>query len=124
VVAERILTVADTDGHNRIESPGLMLLAQKQAERNATSGNPKGHTDLNLHVGQYGVMAENAGTSSDWEWMYKVWHKSGQHHNNIESDLKYIGYAVETSPKTGQKCFVVLYSSRRGEYIGVTGESK
>jgi len=113
VVAERILTPIDIDGKNRLLSPPLMKLAKEQAERNATNGNPLGHRNLDNHINQFGVMAENAGTAADWEAMYRTWRKSPDHLTNIQSGLQYMGYAVATSV-SGQKCYIVVYGSRNG----------
>lgn len=99
-------------GKVRKVGPGLTALAQERADFNATNNTPKAHTDLNKHVGAYGVMAENVGTAASWDAMYAVWRASPQHNANINAGLKFVGYGEATCPATGQKCFVVIYASR------------
>jgi len=114
VVAERIFTVPDIDGKHRIESPGLMRIAKSQAERNATTGDSKGHTVLDNHVAVYGVMAENSGMAADWEAMYRVWARSPQHRDNRNGPFPYIGYHMAKG--AAGNFFVVVYGSRKGDY--------
>jgi len=105
-------TVVEIDGHQRIVSVGLMRLAARRAELNATANNPLIHTNLDEHVAVFGVMAENVGTAEDWQAMYKTWRNSYQHAHNIQSNLKYVGYSMFVAPSSGMPCFVVVYSSR------------
>jgi hypothetical protein len=99
-------------GKVRKVGPGLTALAQERAEFNATNNTPKAHTDLNKHVGAYGVMAENVGTADSWESMYAVWRASPLHAANMNASLKFVGYGEATCPATGQKCFVIIYASK------------
>lgn len=111
-VAEREPGVFDFEPDRAI-SDGLMFLARKRAEENATAGTPQMHTDLSKHVRGYGVMAENVGTATSWDFMYHRWRNSYEHNNNINAkNLHYYGFCVCESPGTKQKCFVVIYSSR------------
>lgn len=99
---------------NRGISPSLMKLARERAELNATTGDFQGHTDLNKYVAYYGVMAENVGRADSWDAMYSTWKNSYQHANNFNAkNLHWYGFCVCESPGTGQRFYVVIYSSRR-----------
>jgi hypothetical protein len=112
-VAEREPGVFDFEPTRGV-SPALMRLAKERAEYNATAGTPKAHTDLSKYVRYHGVMAENVGTATSWDFMYHTWRNSYEHNNNINAkNLHWYGFCVCTSPTTGQRCYVVIYSSRR-----------